>query len=79
MDGFDGQWSEDWPQVATRLCTLDDGLRYDVVRSDGSRDAETRPRPKGWRNAALKAAGNAIVPQVAEQIFRAIKSVDDAL
>lgn len=53
-------WSEDWPTVATRLCSLDDGLPGGVVR------------PKGWRNAALKAAGNAIVPQVAEQIMRAI-------
>jgi hypothetical protein len=31
------------------------------------------PRPRGWRNASLKAYGNAIVPQVAEQIFRTIK------
>lgn len=72
-------WSEDWPTVATRLCSLDDGVRSDVVRSDGSRDAEIKPRPKGWRNAALKAAGNAIVPQVAMQIMLAIKAVDDVL
>jgi len=56
-------WSEDWPQVAACLCTLDDGLPDGLVR------------PRGWRNAALKAAGNAIVPQVAEQIFRVIKEV----
>ena len=72
--GLDGQrdrnwskeranWSEDWPTVATRLCRMDDGL------PDGI------PRPKGWRNAALKAYGNAIVPTVAEQIFRAIHSL----
>jgi len=53
-------WEESWPQVATRLCRLDDGLPEGVAR------------PKGWRNAALKAYGNAIVPQVAEQIFRTI-------
>lgn len=53
-------WSENWPQVAARLCRMDDGLPEGVVR------------PRGWRNAALKAAGNAIVPQVAEQIMRAI-------
>jgi len=54
-------WTENWPEVAARLCTLDDGL------PNGS------PRPKGWRNAALKGAGNAIVPQVAEEIMRAIR------
>lgn len=53
-------WDEPWPQVATRLCRMDDGLSEGVSR------------PRGWRNAALKAYGNAIVPQVAEQIFRAI-------
>lgn len=54
-------WNEPWPQVATRLCRMDDGVSEGVSR------------PRGWRNAALKAYGNAIVPQVAEQIFRAIK------
>lgn len=53
-------WREDWPQAAARLCTLDDGLSNGLVR------------PKGWRNAALKAAGNAIVPQVAYQIMKRI-------
>ena len=53
-------WS-DWYEVATKLCTLDDGLSNGLVR------------PRGWRNASLKAAGNAIVPQVAEQILRSIK------
>jgi DNA (cytosine-5)-methyltransferase 1 len=67
-------WDEPWPAVATRLCTLDDGLRRNVVRPDGRRDAEVIPRPKGWRNASLKAAGNSIVPQVAVEIMKAIKS-----
>ncbi len=59
-------WQEPWPQAATRLCSLDDGLPNGLVR------------PRGWRNAALKAAGNAIVPQVAEQIFRAIKEYENS-
>lgn len=58
-----GQWDENWPQAATRLCSLDDGLPGGLVR------------PRGWRNAALKAAGNAIVPAVAVEIFKAIKYV----
>jgi DNA (cytosine-5)-methyltransferase 1 len=60
----DEEWEENWSQVATRLCPLDDGLPNGLAR------------PKGWRNAALKAAGNSIVPQVAVEIFKAIKAVD---
>ena len=56
-------WTENWPEVAARLCTLDDGLPNGLVR------------PKGWRNAALKGAGNAIVPQVATEILRAMKTI----
>lgn len=53
-------WGEEWPQVAAKLCRLDDGLPSGMAR------------PRGWRNAALKAYGNAIVPQAAEQILRAL-------
>jgi DNA (cytosine-5)-methyltransferase 1 len=64
-EGLSGRenWDEPWPSVATRLCPLDDGLPDGLVR------------PRGWRNAALKAAGNAIVPQVAKQIMQAISSL----
>jgi DNA (cytosine-5)-methyltransferase 1 len=55
-------WDENWLEVATRLCIVDDGLPNGLVR------------PKGWRNAALKAAGNAIVPQVAIEIMEAIRN-----
>ena len=51
-------WRENWLEVATRLCRVDDGL----------------PRRMD-RNPRLKALGNAIVPQVAEEIMRAIKNV----
>lgn len=54
-------WSEPWSQAATRLCTVDDGLPGGLVR------------PRGWRNATIKAAGNAIVPQVVEKILLTIK------
>ena len=55
------EWSKNWLKVASRFCKLDDGVSDRMVR------------PKGWRNAALKALGNAIVPAVAEQIMLAIK------
>jgi DNA (cytosine-5)-methyltransferase 1 len=63
---FDG-WGENWVEVAARLCGVDDGLPSGL------------PRPRGWRNAALKAYGNAIVPQVAEQIFTAIKRYEHSI
>ena len=58
-------WSENWYEVATRVCTVDDGVSDGLVR------------PKGWRVNALKAAGNAIVPQVAHQLIKAIVEVDN--
>ncbi len=53
-----------WPEAVARLCSVDDGLPRGLAR------------PRGWRNAALKGAGNAIVPQVAAQIMLAISTVD---
>jgi DNA (cytosine-5)-methyltransferase 1 len=54
-----GNWTENWSEVATRLCRVDDGLPRRMDRT---------PR--------LKALGNAIVPQVAQEIFKAIKLAD---
>ena len=53
-------WQENWYEAATRLCTLDDGLPGGLAR------------PKGWRVNALKAAGNAIVPQIAYELIKSI-------
>ncbi len=61
----DGWQKETWLQAATRLCCLDDGLPEGL-------DGIAVPR---WRKESLKALGNAIVPQVAYQIFRSISSV----
>jgi DNA (cytosine-5)-methyltransferase 1 len=59
------QWEEGWLQAATRLCRVDDGLPREL-------DGITIPK---WRRESLKAYGNAIVPQVAYQIFKAISLV----
>ena len=56
---------EDFPSVAP-LCGGDDGL---PKRLDGI----TFPK---WRRESIKAYGNAIVPQVALQIFRALEDID---
>lgn len=63
--GRNAAWEENWPSAVARLCSLDDGLPGGLAR------------PRGWRNAALKGAGNAIVPQVAAEIMRAIKAADE--
>lgn len=60
-----GRWNENWLEVATRLCVLDDGISRGLVR------------PKGWRANALKAGGNAIVPQAVMVIMQAIKEMGD--
>ena len=56
---------QNFPTVAP-LCGRDDGLPQ---RLDGI----TFPK---WRRESIKAYGNAIVPQVALQIFRAIEDID---
>jgi DNA (cytosine-5)-methyltransferase 1 len=54
-----------WDQFPTQspVCSGDDGL-------PGELDGITFPK---WRNESIKAYGNAIVPQVAYQIFQAIE------
>jgi DNA (cytosine-5)-methyltransferase 1 len=54
----EGQQQEPWPQVATRLCRVDDGLPAWVDRH---------------RTNRLKSLGNSIQPQVAYQIFKALQ------
>lgn len=60
-------WNQDWREVATATCNarMDDGLPREV---DGVSYSFAK-----WRNGSIKAYGNAIVPQVAMEIFRAIK------
>lgn len=60
-------WERDWREVATSTCNarMDDGLPREV---DGISYSFAK-----WRNESIKAYGNAIVSQVAMEIFRAIK------
>ena len=60
-------WNQDWRKVAIATCNarMDDGFSREV---DGVSYSFAK-----WRNGSIKAYGNAIVPQVAMEIFRAIK------
>lgn len=60
-------WHKDWREVAITTCNagMDDGLPREV---DGISYSFAK-----WRNESIKAYGNAIVPQVAMEIFRAIR------
>jgi DNA (cytosine-5)-methyltransferase 1 len=61
-----GNW-ENFP-TQSPICNGDDGF---PSRLDGITFSK-------WRNESIKAAGNAIVPQVALQIFKAIEQYDKA-
>lgn len=63
-------WERDWKEVALATCDarMDDGLPREV---DGVQYSFAK-----WRNESIKAYGNAIVPQVAMEIFRAVKETE---
>ena len=65
-------WERDWREVAIATCNarMDDGRPREV---DGISYSFAK-----WRNGSIKAYGNAIVPQVAMEIFRAIKNTINA-
>ncbi len=58
-------WERNWLEAATEFCGVDDGL---PVELDGFELSKA-----GHRNERLKSLGNAIVPQVAIEILKAIK------
>ena len=64
-------WERSWLEVATELCGVDDGLPAEL---DGFELTKSRHRVE-----RLKALGNAIVPQVAIEIMRAIKEREEKI
>jgi len=62
-------WERNWLEAATEFCGVDDGL---PAKLDGFELSKSRHRTE-----RLKALGNAIVPQVAIEIMKAIKKTDE--
>jgi len=60
------QWDENWVEVATEFCRVDDGGSVDL---DGFKLTASKHREN-----RLKALGNGIIPQIAYEIFKAIDS-----
>jgi hypothetical protein len=59
-------------QSANTLSSLSSQIALEVVEAW---NAFIASRPKGWRVNALKTGGNAIVPQVAFELFQAIDEI----
>lgn len=62
-------WAENWPEAITRIYGMDDGLPGGMDR------LEQRYKDRS-RKDRIKACGNAIVPQIAYQIFKAITETE---
>ena len=83
---YEDQFQESWLEAATRLCNVDDGVPEGLDGNAKSNDTGYRilETPKGkkliteskWREESIKAAGNAILPGIAYELFRAIREID---
>lgn len=60
-------WQEPWHEVATRICGMDDGIPGGV---DGV--GEIPAKKNTGKASRLESLGNAIVPEIAYKIFKAI-------
>lgn len=69
-DDKQGQIPSNWQNFPTQppICGGDDGLPTEL-------DGITFPK---WRNESIKAYGNAVVPQVVYEIFKAIQAYEDS-
>lgn len=62
-------WDENWTEVATELCGMADGLPAEL---DGFELSKAKHRAE-----RLKSLGNAIVPQVAYEILKVMKNIEN--
>lgn len=70
------RWKESWFDVALRTCLrrVDDGAPRRMDRA-GELPGKSKKKTAAGRAHRLKALGNAIVPQVAYEIFRSIEAL----
>lgn len=66
------EWDKDWLEVATEFCGVDDEFP-DWVDKYMETESGYRLTKAGHRVERLKSLGNAIVPTIAVEIFKAIK------
>lgn len=76
-----GSYITDWANWPTEppVCTGDDGIPEHLYAATIFKSATNKNgsiTQAGWRNETIKAAGNAIVPQVAITIFQAIERLE---
>ena len=64
-----GDWSQDWLEVATKLCGMDDGVSAELDGLKYSKSAH--------RVARLKALGNSVVVPVVVEIMRGIQAAEE--
>jgi hypothetical protein len=69
-------WDEPWIEAATRLCRVDDGISRRVDNT-GRIPIKSKKKNTSGRIERLKSLGNAIVPQVAYEIMKAIRSINE--
>lgn len=60
-------WQRNWVEVATKLCRMDDGISTELDELGGFTKSQHRVQ-------RLKSLGNAIVPQVALEVLKGIRS-----
>jgi DNA (cytosine-5)-methyltransferase 1 len=69
INGYGGKWFDAWEQFPTQspVCSRNDGFSAGLDNITFSK----------WRNESIKAYGNAVVPQVVYQIFKAIQQFEN--